>query len=129
MCMESMQEFVTQANNSFEQMTETYGQTHARLEKLNSIEAALAMIANNTKSIHETMTGFREDNRELLGIATGKKQVPMAIFIAVVSVLSVLLVLEKIDDTSGELSLSPTSFHFIPRLGNGNKTTQTDTIR
>jgi len=123
-CMHTMKSFVDRTDDAFESMIQFKDETARQLTKIEAMETALDMIAVNTKGVHETLVGLREDNKELVSIATGRKQVPTTIFLLVVGVMVVWILLDKIGDNPGEFSLSPTSIHFTP-LHNGT-TTRTD---
>ena len=56
----------------------------------------------------KTLQNMETTARELIGIATGKKQVPITIFYLVVFVLGAWMILDKLSTTKANVNLTPT---------------------
>jgi len=85
------------------------------LDNLNKrLAEPVERIAENTKTMADTLRDFRQDNHELTGIVVGKRQVPMTVFLVVIGLVGFAWLFDRA--TRGlRIELSPISgiqFHY-----------------
>ena len=84
----------------------------SKLDKIEHLETSLNKVANHAESMDRTLGAMEATARELIGIATGKKQVPITIFYLVIVVLGGWMLVDKLASGRGSLNLSPTGFSY-----------------
>ncbi len=80
-------------------VTDIDGRTRQHTIILSALHDKLAepvqKIADNTKDVANTLKELKNENRELTGIAAGKKQVPLSVMIILVLIIGTLWLLDR----------------------------------
>jgi hypothetical protein len=83
-----------------------------KLDKIEHLESSLQDVARHAKSMDDTLKSMASTGRELIEVATGKRQVPITIVYLVVFVLGAWMLLDKLNLSRANLTLSPTSMKY-----------------
>jgi uncharacterized membrane protein YdfJ with MMPL/SSD domain len=73
--------------------------------KLEKNQSHTAEIARNTADMSKTLKESHQDNRDLVNIIAGKKQVPLPVVLIVCGILSLLLLIEKAEQSGKTIDL------------------------
>jgi Flp pilus assembly protein TadB len=97
-----------------ERLTNRAEQTSEVLKKMEydserSAEALIS-ISSNTNSMSATLRDMHEDNKSLVGILAGKRQVPLSVFFLVVAVLLGIITVLELRSTGYNLEWSEGTF-------------------
>lgn len=85
-----------------------------KLAKIEHLEGSLHDVAVHVRSVDNTLKEMKDTAKDLIGIVAGKRQVPLTIFIVVVSMLCSIILIEKLGEHKAEVNLSPTEFKYKP---------------
>lgn len=77
-------------------------------------DSHLKGISENTANMASTLSEMHADNRTVLGYMTGKKQVPLAIFLLVVSLLVVMHLVDIVRDSLTSIKISTSGLEINP---------------
>ncbi len=105
-------EFMQTTNVALGHLMEFKTAATDKLDRIEHLEDSLKEVATHAKSMDHTLQSMESTARELIGIATGKKQVPITIFYLVVFVLGAWMLLDKLSLSKGNLDLSPTGMKY-----------------
>lgn len=98
--------------NRIEEQTSKTSQTMDALHE--SSTEHLRAIADNTGTMAAALDEFKQENKDLIEIIAGKKQVPFLTFILVVGVMAILLIVEKAHQTKTDIQFSSDHFRIKP---------------
>lgn len=74
-----------------------------------SVSTHIKTVAENTTAMAGSLRELQQENRSLIEIATGKRQVPMLIFLLVVGVISLLSIIDHVALSKLSVNLSPSN--------------------
>jgi hypothetical protein len=97
------------------QVLDQRGQEHKLLSELleeqsillSSRNLILEKVEENTKEMVAVFEHFRQDQKDMIDLIAGKKQVPLNIFTTVILLLSILLFLTWADNRWGYINITP----------------------
>lgn len=113
--------FISTTTKTLEEFVEFKAAATISLNKIEKLEESMEKVAEHAGNMDKTLKDMEGTAKELISIATGKKQVPLAIFYAVVIFLGAWMMIDKLANNHNEVSLSPTSFSFKPRQQGGQQ--------
>lgn len=108
-------EFMQNTNVALNHLMQFKEAASDKLDKIEHLETSLKEVATHAKSMDKTLQSMENTARELIGIATGKKQVPITIFYLVVFVLGAWMLLDKLSTTKANVNLTPTGMTYDSR--------------
>lgn len=76
--------------------------------------SSLDSISTNTQTMAKTLGEMHLDNRALIGAVSGKKHVPVSIFMIVVSVLALIILIKAVETSGMFMKLDRDSLELSP---------------
>lgn len=102
------------------QLMEFKVEATSKLNKIEDLEISLQEVAHHAKSMDGTLKEMKDVARELIGIATGKKHVPLSVFFIVIFALCAFMLIDKLSTNKADIDLTPTQFKYRSNLSDSS---------